>query len=382
MKINSNKGFSLVEALVVTGILLLTFVTGLSIYNTIDKGQVRNEASLNFTLVRNHIVSLILDDTSWLKTIGVPGNAGNPNFSCLLNQNSLTPADRNCFNKNDRFVSYDIAGNLHVMNGITAFDFSSATQGFTNKGLACDTFDGSVGGGNPQCPFQMVVTWKSLCTASPCVNPAILFEGRAQLNSGPSQAPLNTDNLAFQIIKSNLYCPGITLPTNHLASDGTVNVAIDKVKSNLVTDTPNAAIGTSDQVLAPCRKTIVTFSEDMNPAFTPNANNNSSVFLQDETTGLPVFEFRRIASGVSYDYQLLYNGVSVFNAKPSWVSLTKDSIFKLEVTNGLVRFCQNDRCPFYFPQKLDFPFRVGFRPASGLFTPEGINLITYTSFDL
>jgi hypothetical protein len=384
MIIKSNKGFSLIEALLAGGILILSFIAGLSIFNTIDKGQKGNESSLDFTLVRNQIVSLIIDDTAWAKIIGPPGNAGNPNLSCLLNQNSVVPADRDCFNKTDPFVLYDIKGSLHQMNGVDVFDFHSTTQGFTNKGLACSTFNGTAGAGDPLCPFLMTVTWKAICAASPCVNPPILFQGQATVNGGPTQPPLNTSNLAFEVIKANMYCPPqATPPTTQVASGGGVNVAtVDKVKSNQATDVPTTDYGMTDQILAPCRKTTVTFSEDLSTTYTPSANNNSSVFIRDETTGAAVFEFRRIASGTFFDYQLLYNGAVVFATKPTWIGINKSTIFKFQVTNGMVAFCINDRCVFYFPQKLDFPFRFAFRPASGFFTPEGFNMITYTSFDL
>jgi type II secretory pathway pseudopilin PulG len=383
MKINSTKGFTIVESLIVMIILLAAFIGGLSIFNTIDKGQLGNESSLNFTIIRNQLVSLIIDDTSWAKIIGAPGNVDNPKFSCILNQNSLVASDRDCFGKTDPFVIRDITGALYNMNGIDVFDFRSTTQGFSNKGRACSTFNSTPGSGDPRCPFLMTVTWKALCTASPCVNPPILFEGRAAVNGGAGQAPLNTGNLSFQIIKSNLYCPPANAVGGHLASGSNVSVATaDKVKSLIVADAPTTEYGNSDVILAPCRKTIVSFTEDIDPIFTVNANNTSSVSILDETTGSSVFEFRRSATAGNYDYKLLYNGGVVVNAKPSWVTLTRTSQFKFEITNGLVRFCMDDRCTFYFPQKLDFPFRVAFRPASSLFTPEGFNMITYTSFDL
>jgi prepilin-type N-terminal cleavage/methylation domain-containing protein len=382
MKHQTQDGFTLIETMVGMAILLVAFLSSLAVFEIVQNGQTANESSQGFVAARNQVVSLIIDDTSWSKIVGPPGSGTNPNFSCLFKQDSTVAADQDCFGKTDPLVMYNIKGDPYTVNGITAYDFRSSIQGFSTKGQPCDTFNGVAGAGNPLCPLQLVVTWSAICSASPCVNPPILFRGQATFNGGPQQQVPNTNNMGFQIIKSSLFCPPPVTPADHNTASADVDVATaDRVRSNFITDVPTTDVGTSNVAMVPCRRVMISFSEDVNPVYAVNANNTSSVFLRNEITGADVFEFRRIATGVTYDYQLYANGVAVATTKPTWMNLTNLSVYKFDITNGLVRFCIDDRCVHYFNQKLDFPFRVAFRPASRLFTPAGFNLITYTLTD-
>jgi prepilin-type N-terminal cleavage/methylation domain-containing protein len=382
MRHQTRNGFTLVETMVGMAILLIAFISSLTVFEMVQNGQTANESSLGYVAARNQVVSLIIDDTSWAKMIGPPGDATNPNFSCLFKQNSTTASDQDCFGKTDPLVMYNIKGDPYTVNGVRAYDFRSAVQGFSSKGQPCDTFNGNAGSGNFLCPLQLVVTWSAICSASPCINPPILFRGQATFNGGPQQQTPNTNNMSFQIIKSSLYCPPAVTPAGHNTVSIEVDTAApDRVRSNLNTDVTTTQVGTSNAAMTPCRRVIVSFSEDINSVYAANANNTSSVFIRNEITGADVFEFRRIATGANYDFQLYANGVAVAANKPSWMTLTKLSVYKFDLTNGLLKFCVDDRCVHYFVQKLDFPFRVAFKPASRLFTPGGFNLITYTNLD-
>jgi len=378
MRIQSKKGFTLVEAMVGMGILVIAMISGLTVLEMVEKSMKNTQDSLGYVSARNQLVSLLLDDTSWSKIV-----ANNPEMSCVLSQNSPVISDRDCFGDTSPLVLYNIKGLPYTVNGVPAYNFHSAIQGFSEKGEACETFDSTAGAGNPACPYHVVVTWSALCSASPCTNPPLLFVGQTTFNGGPNQLAPNVVNLSFQVIKSRLYCPPIVAPAGHTTASADVDVTTpDQVKSNLITDVPTVDSGMTDTLIAPCRQALVTFTEDLNPAFVANPNNQSSVFIRDETTGTNIFEFRRLGNGIVYDYQLYQNGVMVVAAKPSWITVTKDTVYKFDVTNGLLRFCINDRCPHYFTQKVDFPFRMVFKPASGAFTPNGFTTINYNLLDL
>ncbi len=372
-------GFTLVEVMVGMGILVVAMISGLTVLEMVQKSMKATEDSLGYVSARNQLVSLLLDDTSWSQIV-----AKNPKLSCMLKQNSASIADRDCFGQTDRLALYNIKGDPYVYNGVTAYDFTSPTQGFSSKGQACDSFNGTVGSGNPDCPYQVVVTWNALCSSSPCVNPPIQFTGVTTFNGSASQLAPNVVNLNFQVIKSRIYCPTPTTPNTHTTiTPVTIDVtATDRVRSTLMTNVATTDFAMTDTTIDACRRAIVSYSEDINPVFVADPNNQSSVFLRDETTGANVFEFRRLGSGAFYDYQIYYNGVAVVTTKPTWITLTKDSVFKFDVTNGLLRFCVDDRCPHYFTQKVDFPFRAVFKPASGAYTPSGYNNINYTILDL
>lgn len=376
-------GFTIIEALAGMAILLITFLASLAVFNMVANGQSANEASLGFVSARNQLVSLLIDDTSWQNMIDAPGSVDNPKFNCLLKQNSVAAGERDCFGQTDPLVIYNIKGDKYVMNGINAYDFRVATQGFSQKGLACNTFVAPPAAGDPLCPYQMVVTWSAVCEASPCTNPPIVFRGLTTFNGGPNQPIPNTRNLNFQLIKSVLYCPPpIVAPGGHVTGDPNVDVsAIDRVRSTTFADVPFAETGMTDIVMAPCRRVSVQFQEDMNTVFTANANNTSSVYIRNESTGTDVFEFRRLGNGAGYDYQLYADGAVVVNTKPTWQIISNASVFKFDIINGLVRFCVDERCTHYFSRKLDFPFRFVYKPASAFHTPGGINNINYTVLD-
>lgn len=378
MNLKSKNGFTLVEVMVGMGVLIIAMISGLVVLEMVEKNMKATEDSLGYVSARNQLVSLLLDDTSWGQIV-----SKNAKMSCFLKQNSAVVSDRDCFGQGDPLVLYNIKGDPYVLNGVPAYDFRLPQQGFTSKGQACANYDGNAGTGNPACPYQVVVNWTALCSSSPCVNPPILFTGTTTFNGGPDQMAPNVVNLNFQVIKSRIYCPPKTSPTAHTTGSPDVDVLVpNRVRSTLATNVLTTETGTIDASMDACRRVIVAFSEDLNPAFVPDGNNQSSVYLRDETTGANVFEFRRLGSGTFYDYQLLVNGVTVVNTKPTWLTITRDSVFKFDVTNGLLRFCVDDRCPHYFVQKLDFPFRAVFKPASGMFTPNGFNNISYTLLDL
>jgi hypothetical protein len=385
MSRKSSQGFTVVEVLVGIGILLIAFVSALSVLNLVDRGQKSNEDSLSYASARNKIVSLLLDDTSWSKMIANPGNVDNPNFGCLVKQDSTSASDRDCFGATAPLVMYNIKGQKYSVDGIDAYDFRSATQGISDKGQACNTFTAAPAAGDPNCPYQVVLTWKALCSSSPCVNPPILFSGVTAFNGSPEQLNPNLANLNFQVIKSRLYCPPLTMattPTTHLPAADVDVAVIGQIRSTLVGNVPTSAFAKTDVAMAPCRRIVVSFSEDIPATFAVEPNNTSEVSILDENSGAKVFQFRRIALGTAFDYQLLYNGAVVAGSKPSWLSINSASTFKFDIMDGLVKFCIDDRCPYYFTQKLDFPFRMSFKPASTTFTPGGFKDITYTLLEL
>jgi type II secretory pathway pseudopilin PulG len=385
MSPKSNQGFTLVEVLVGTAILFIAFFAAMYTLTMVDHGQRSNEDSLGYASARNKLVSLLIDDTSWSKMIGPPGNADNPDFSCLLNQTSATLSDRDCFGKTAPLVMYNIKGMPYTVDGVQAYDFRSTTQGISSNGQLCNSFVRPPAPGNPQCPYQVVLTWKPICTSAPCVNPPILFQGATTFNGNPDQLSPNVANLNFQVIKSRLYCPPVTAattPTGHTPAVGIDTSAPTQVFSTVVGNVTTNASGMTNVDIAPCRKVTVNFTEDLPGAFTMDPSDTSSVSIIDANTLARVFEFRRNASGASFDYQLIEKGVVVATNKPSWVTLTGSTNFKFDITDGLVRFCVDDRCVHYFTQKVDFPFRISFQPASSSYTPGGFKDINYSLLDL
>ncbi len=382
MSPKTSRGFTLVEVMAGIAILFIAFFSAIYVLQLVDKGQRSNEDSLSYASARNKLVSLLIDDTSWSKMIGAPGKVDNPNFACLLFQDSVNVTDRNCFAQSGPLVMYNIKGSKYVVDGVSAYDFRSTTQGISNKGQPCDTYVQPPGAGNPQCPYQVVLTWRALCTSAPCVNPPILFQGVTAFNGNPDQLNPNLANLNFQLVKSRLYCPPTVAPTGHAPAPNVDVTTPGQVRSTLVTPVATTAKANTNVVMTPCRKVVVTFSEDLPVAYAADPNNTSSVAILDEATGNKIFEFRRVASGTTFDYQLLYNGTVVVTTKPSWIAINAATTFKFDITDGLVRFCVDDRCPHYFTQKLDFPFRMSFQPASTAYTPGGFKGITYSLLDL
>ncbi|MEN0057404.1 MAG: hypothetical protein AAGB31_01110 [Bdellovibrio sp.] len=374
----NRKGVTLIESLVGVVLILGSIMGALGVLQLVSGGQKKNEDDLDYVAKRNQVISLLIDDTSWGKMVDEDEN---PEMGCLLKQDATSESERDCTGKTDSLRLLNIKGEL-------VYDFRSAVVGFSRAGKDCDTYDGTPGGGNPVCPYRLDVRWEALCSSSPCINPPIRFRGTHSFNSPLNQIVPNLEVLDFTVIKMGMFCPSTTVPNGLVAGSQTTYVAPSQVMSDQNTKVNTIGIARSNQVMVPCRRINMSFVEDMPnagdvsaPYYAIDPENNASVAIVNEGTNTAVYEFVRHNIGGVNTYELRYNGVTVFN-KPNWLTIDRSTLFQFKIVNGLVKFCIEERCYHYFPEKLDFPFRFSFRPAALPYSPTGISGVSTSMTDL
>lgn len=166
--------------------LMVLSMLGLS--NFRDAALDRSHMRMGVMVARSNIDYIIKSGTSWLPA--VRDGACNPSMQCLA-------LDTDCFATN--------GGNSAPVNCLydwegknVIFDSRIATQGFDLSGLPCNTFNPA----NPdrRCMLRPVLTWRTTCTASPCIDQPYEVEIRwnTLVYNGST---INTQDLSTVILK-------------------------------------------------------------------------------------------------------------------------------------------------------------------------------------
>ncbi len=155
MQIKDNQGFSLIETVIATALLLFVMAGfGQVLQSYFKQQQVANMAERNQELLVS-IVNLINNQQAWRLTVDDPTNT---NLDCIKD-----PA---------KFPAIAQAGNCTMASGGT-FDLldtagavfvntNTATAGYTLDSGACNTYSAA---GNSACPLRAELTWRPLCVS-------------------------------------------------------------------------------------------------------------------------------------------------------------------------------------------------------------------------
>ena len=152
------KGFSLIELMVVVGILsILVYFGGGIFVSSVERSRISANSS-TVLAVRDSILSLIRDDSAWAATVA--GN--NAAFGCWT-------ATGDCTGQVG-WLGFD----LLESNGarFRGYNPNIATNGFGRDGQLCNTFNAAAP--NPTCLFRFTFSRRFVCDGGvSCIQPKI-----------------------------------------------------------------------------------------------------------------------------------------------------------------------------------------------------------------
>ncbi len=352
MIMKNNRGMTLIEALIGNALLIIVIFSSLSVFKDVVGAHVGSESYLNLIVTRNRLISHILDTRTWEHTVTATENTA---LSCLKNLDNPDATTRDC----KSVVNQKI--NLYSLDEEVAFPTKDATIGIGKAGPICNSFNAASGSGDANCPLGIDLTMTALCEAgSPtCYNPPMLFQAQFILNGDSTTPNINTQPFNFSVINTGSYCPTQN-PAVGLVGDAEITATSTSV-TGMTVASQVGHYAQSDPMF-PCRQSIVSFTINSSN-YSNVAGNQTTVCLADEGLGTCGFSFvhKRSPAGV-LSYDLVQNGVTVAT-KPTWMNMSGSESYELEVFNGMVKFCVDLRCLYFFENKLEGPFRVRVYPA-------------------
>lgn len=185
----NNQGFSLVQALVVLGVMSLINLGTITVMQRNNRTNHEINMKTNVLAMRQNIVALIGNQNSWTQTYAV-----NTNMMCS------SPSQLYCNPASTAAAPIklmDPGGNV-VVNTLP-------TSGFTLQGEPCNQYTPA---GNDACPLRVEVFWRAACTSATCSN-TVVASGRIQAEEFVSvrftYSPSSQDNkYSFNPLNYNL----------------------------------------------------------------------------------------------------------------------------------------------------------------------------------
>lgn len=199
---SNNKGFSLVQTLVVIGVISVLWTVVIELLNQVQRSQYEILMKSTVLTVRNSLLANVASSASWQKTVFLQ-----PSLKCVSNATMYcdgTPSSKD-------IIIYDAAGSV-------IFDSTNPTNGFTVHGVKCNTYDAV--NGNDACPIGVKVRWRALCNNTLCQSQQDLIS--LQFDFRPQS---NMRNVAFNSYNYNQ----IETPRNSLSGNETPLLACAKI---------------------------------------------------------------------------------------------------------------------------------------------------------
>jgi type II secretory pathway pseudopilin PulG len=212
-KIKSNKGFSITEVMVASGLISIISIGVINLISNMQKEQRRNVLLQVLTSKKVQIENLIKNQTSWTNTISA---ATNTNMACLRLQkrcdgsDTLAPTNMVDNALNDVFRNSTTREIALYDSTSTTVPFangrqSSNTSGFTESGQTCTGFSYNPATGNDACPIGYVINWRATTNA---INPQIYVVAKLVYNpsnASPFKKFLNASDIVNDSKLNNKY---------------------------------------------------------------------------------------------------------------------------------------------------------------------------------
>jgi prepilin-type N-terminal cleavage/methylation domain-containing protein len=180
----SQSGMTLIEVMIAVAISSVVILASLSIGNMTTNLQNQNNFSFQADMIRRNIVTLLLSDSSWQKTL-----AADPSMACISSGTCNPP-----FSAKPIKLIYD-------GSNVLAYNVDDTTgHGFNSDGTACTST-------SPVCTLTYTVTWLPLCTAA-CSSPQVQIDITAHYTAPTGAAanvrgsvPFNEANYSARIYR-------------------------------------------------------------------------------------------------------------------------------------------------------------------------------------
>jgi len=165
----------LVQVLIAVAVIGVSIMAILGALHHARQVQARANTMLLLGSFRQGIVTLLVDQRSWLATIN---GARNGSMACLVNGTS-------CDDTTPRLFALYNAANTIV------FDSTDPGSGLTADGRACSTYSDS---GNDACPFRFELNWSPVCEPPACVQPLVRVSANLKYSPGTRRMVFNPAN--------------------------------------------------------------------------------------------------------------------------------------------------------------------------------------------
>lgn len=182
-----NRGFTLVEIMVATGILLVGTMGLMTFVSAVKQMKTKTDTAELLIAKRAALMNVINSPKAWSQVVA---DGSNPSLACLRYNDSTSS------NPGAQHAACDVSsakGYLNISDGTLDADgtrlylaSTSATKGFDLQGATCNNFDDTSGSGT--CPYKYKVYWQAACSngASSCNNPLVRIS--LQLDYKPTAA--------------------------------------------------------------------------------------------------------------------------------------------------------------------------------------------------
>lgn len=171
----NNKGFSLIEMMVVVAIASIVGLGVISMTEYLNKERARANFLMSIQQVRQQLYGLVEDKDSWAK---IYENADNTIFNCIKN-------GPNC--------ATDTSGFVKVVDQAGVVVYDPSTEGYTFGGKKC-----LLAAGADMCPVQFEIKSNLMCATATCIEPSVKTLGKVVIRSNSNNFPINTESYGFE----------------------------------------------------------------------------------------------------------------------------------------------------------------------------------------
>lgn len=327
-----NSGMSLVELMVVIGLMGIVMAGMGSFFSQILRVQEQTRLISNIQILKSTLIRNIESDAAWSNTVN---QAINTSMACLR------VSDSTLCNHNDssNFNIFDAANGL-------AFNSLVATSGFTKDGVVCNAFTTA---GNDQCPIRWDLRWTVVCpgAVATCKTPSIQVLGTFSYEPSDSLLRVNPSNFHVNMIRGegSLYKPFKVESIDTTASGGGACTPDTWVERTITTETYD--IGENVTIASGTEFTIEAGTYHCDVSASVFGLGNYRIRLNDKTSSLTY----NIGQGLAVDGSpgILFGKVVI--------TLTGASTFTVET------FCErNNSSNASFDMGLPIPTSFGGSP--------------------
>ena len=182
------RGFSLVESVVAIGVSGIIVLGASQLITDVDHQTTGAEKTFWISARRAEIQNTIRNEIVATPPVG---------WAAIIAANP----DLGCINAAGGCGAFTALQPLKIPMDGTFLDGASATQGISNRGDLCNTFD-SVSG-NLACPIGILAKWQALCDGPSCIRaqPKIVVQFSEKVPGGPLKQLTNFDLTVFKDAK-------------------------------------------------------------------------------------------------------------------------------------------------------------------------------------